>query len=222
MIPRVLEPEVMDSAREAADYDAMDHREVNRRFVDDFLALWGRDATAAARILDLGTGTAQIPLELCRRSSGAKVIAVDAAWHMLELAKKNVRAAGLEERILLERVDAKRLPYSDGQFDAVISNSIVHHIPEPATVLAEAVRVLKPGGAILFRDLMRPESPAELERLVEMYAAGANGHQQHMFAASLHAALSVEDVRAMVAALGFAAETVQATSDRHWTWAARC
>ena len=40
MIPRVLEPELMDTALEAADYDAMDHTEVNRRFVDDLLAFW--------------------------------------------------------------------------------------------------------------------------------------------------------------------------------------
>src|SRR5438445_565725 len=42
MIPRVLEPEVMDTAQEAKDYDAMDHREVNTRFCDDLLAFVGR------------------------------------------------------------------------------------------------------------------------------------------------------------------------------------
>ena len=55
MLPRVLEPEVMDSPEEAADYDAMDHRAVNRVFASDFLAAWdGRNP-----ILDAGTGTAQ-------------------------------------------------------------------------------------------------------------------------------------------------------------------
>src|ERR1051325_11092068 len=62
---RVLEPEVMDSLDEAIDYDAMDHAEVNRLFVADFLQAAGRMA-ADAEILDLGTGTAQIPIEMCR------------------------------------------------------------------------------------------------------------------------------------------------------------
>ena len=65
MLPRVLEPEVMDSAEEASDYDAMDHSHVNRLFVTDFLTIW----KGANPILDVGTGTAQIPIELCRQAA---------------------------------------------------------------------------------------------------------------------------------------------------------
>ncbi len=63
MLPRVLEPEVMDSPEEARDYDAMDHAEVNRVFVADFLRFW----PGSGFVLDVGTGTAQIPIELCRQ-----------------------------------------------------------------------------------------------------------------------------------------------------------
>src|SRR2546425_991525 len=63
VLPRVLEPEVMDWAEEARDYDAMDHAAVNRAFVADFLAVWD----GAGPVLDVGAGTAQIPLELCRQ-----------------------------------------------------------------------------------------------------------------------------------------------------------
>jgi len=51
----------------------------------------------------------------------------------------------------LERQDAKHLPYPDRSFAAVISNSIVHHIPEPGKVLAEMVRVTKPVGTVAAR-----------------------------------------------------------------------
>mgnify|MGYP000035339191 CR=1 FL=1 len=68
------------------------------------------------------------------------------------------------------------------------------------------------------RDLLRPSSEEEVQRLVETYAAGANAHQQMMFANSLRAALSLEEVREMVRSLGFAASSVNQTSDRHWTW----
>jgi len=217
MLPRTLEPEVMDTAEEARDYDAMDHAAVNRVFVDDFVAFAG---TVESPILDVGTGTAQIPIELCCRVAGCQVTAIDLADHMLAVGRENVRRASLEDRLRLERWDAKEMPCGDGTFAAVISNSIVHHIPEPAAVLAEMVRVAAPGGVLLVRDLLRPDDEATLRHLVDTYAAGANAHQRQMFADSLHAALTLAEVRGLVGALGFDPGTVRQTTDRHWTWTA--
>jgi len=225
-LARVLETEVMDTPEEARDYDAMDHREVNRLFAADLLAALAADVAARAldapplEILDLGTGTAQIPVELCRQSDAVRVAAIDMAVSMLDLAILNIETAGFRDRIMLDRVDAKLLPYESGRFAAAVSNSIVHHIPQPALVLREAVRVTAPGGLIFMRDLLRPQDEETVRRLVDTYAAGASEHARSMFAASLHAALSLEEIRSMVAALGFARESVQATSDRHWTWSA--
>ncbi len=216
-LPRVREPEVMDSPEEARDYDAMDHAAVNRAFVADFLAAW--DGTNP--VLDVGTGTAQIPVELCLRSATAEVVGIDLAEHMLAVGRENVRRAGLEGRLRLERRDAKHTPFADEAFGAVISNSIVHHIPEPAAVVAEMARVLAPGGVVFVRDLLRPPDDAAVGRLVSTYAAGANEHQKKMFDDSLRAALTLDEVRAMVAARGFDPNTVTQTSDRHWTWSAR-
>jgi ubiquinone/menaquinone biosynthesis C-methylase UbiE len=217
MLPRVLEPEVMDSAEEARDYDAMDHSTVNRVFVADFVAVWN----AGKPILDVGTGTAQIPIELCRKAPTAQVKGIDLAEHMLSVGHDNVRCAAFTGRIRLERVDAKRMPYAAGSFAAVISNSIVHHIPEPAAVLAEMVRVVRPGGNLFVRDLLRPGDDATLEHLVAAYAGAANTHQQQMFRDSLHAALNLEEIRELVSSVGFEPATVRQTTDRHWTWSAR-
>jgi ubiquinone/menaquinone biosynthesis C-methylase UbiE len=217
MLPRILEPEVMDTPEEARDYDAMDHSTVNRVFVEDFLAAWD----GANPILDLGTGTAQIPIELCRQSATARVVAIDLAEQMLLVGRENVRRAGLEERIHLQRVDAKGLPFPDATFGAIISNSIVHHIPQPSAVLAEMVRVAAPGAVLFVRDLLRPSDEMTLLRLVATYAGDANDHQSQMFADSLHAALTLEEVQGLVGALGFEPATVRQTTDRHWTWVAR-
>ncbi len=216
MLPRVLEPEVMDSAEEARDYDAMDHSGVNQRFVADFLQLWN----GANPVLDVGTGTAQIPIALCQRDARARVIAIDYAEEMLRLGQKNVAASGLADRIQLQRCDAKRLPFSHHLFGAVISNSIVHHIPEPRQVLRELVRVTRPGGLLFVRDLLRPQDDDEVRHLVHTYAGEANPHQRQMFEDSLRAALTLEEMRGLVRELGVAAGTVQQTSDRHWTWTA--
>ena len=217
MLPRVLETEAMDTLQEAVDYDSMDHGEVNRAFVADLLGA----GPGEGEILDLGTGTAQIPIELCRQHPHARLIAVDSAAHMIRLGRRNVERAGLADRIRLQRADAKRLPHADRRFAAVISNSILHHVPQPAAVLGEAWRVAAPGGLLFFRDLLRPEDEQTVRRLVDTYTSGANEHQQQMFADSLRAALTVEEIRRLVAELGLAPDCVRATSDRHWTWVGR-
>src|SRR5579862_8065747 len=107
MLQRVLEPEVMDSAEEARDYDAMDHSQVNRVFAADFLTFW--QSEGGNPILDVGCGTAQIPIELCRQNPKAQVIGIDLAEHMLAVGLDNINKAGLAMRIQLEKVDAKAM-----------------------------------------------------------------------------------------------------------------
>ena len=220
MLHRVLEPEVMDSAREAAAYDSMNHDAVNRQFVDDLLEFAGA-SDPAGQILDVGTGTAQIPIELCGRHSSWSVVGIDQSTGMLELGGRNVERANLSPSIRLEQVDAKQLPYASGSFGAVISNSIVHHIAEPSSVLSESVRVTAPGGILFFRDLLRPPDDAAVKRLVHLYAGDQDAYQQQLFDDSLRAALSLQEVRELVAPLRFDPQTVRTTSDRHWTWAVR-
>ncbi len=146
------------------------------------------------------------------------MVAVDAAESMLAVAWENVVAAGLAGRIELVLADAKRLSFPAASFPVVISNSIVHHIAEPAGVLAEAVRVLATGGLLFHRDLCRPRDEVELDRIVATYAGDATPFQTKLFSDSLRAALTIEEVQSLVTELGFAPRSVRMTSDRHWTW----
>ena len=224
MLPRTLEPEVMDTAAEAADYDAMDHSEVNRRFVDDWAMAClasGIAPEAPLDMLDVGTGTALIPIEFCRRYPHLRISGIDLAAHMLRLAMANVERAGFSQRIELRLVDAKRIPLANGEFASVISNSIIHHIPQPLEALAEMVRLLTPGGLLFVRDLMRPSTAEELEALVSRHTPGATSSQQQLFRQSLHAALTVDEVAEILDQLGLDRGWVRATSDRHWTLCGR-
>lgn len=222
MLSRELEPEVMDTPEEARDYDAMDHSEVNETFCRDLLAL-----SPEGPVLDVGTGTAQIPIALLRHAPSLRVVGIDLAEHMLVLGRENVVDAGLAHAISLERIDAKATSLGSGSFPTVMSNSIVHHIPEPALVLREMWRLVAPGGLLFVRDLLRPDTLADVEQLVERYAGPPPStrderarfeHQRDLFRASLRAALSLEEVRALAAELD---ASVSQTSDRHWTLTAR-
>ena len=76
MIPRILEPEAMDTAQEAADYDAMDHRGPNDAFATDCLQ-FATIADASKTMLDVGTGTALIPIAMCSRAPNLEMTGVD-------------------------------------------------------------------------------------------------------------------------------------------------
>lgn len=224
MIPRVLEPEVMDTVKEAVDYDSMDHSTVNKQFVSDLLELVTTSIPSGTNhhVLDLGTGTALIPIELQQRTGTFEtVFACDLSTEMLRVARTHLRDSPLEDSILPVFCDAKRLPMADQSCRIVMSNSIVHHIPEPLTVFKEMRRVISEGGFLFVRDLMRPESGETIEQIVQTYAGEENEHQQKMFRESLHAALTVDEVRELLRQSDFPPDWVQASSDRHWTIAGR-
>ncbi len=216
MIERTLEPEVMDEADEARQYDTMDHHEANQAFVDDLLQVCSNPRD----VLDIGTGTARIPIELCRHVDPCRVMAADLSTEMLDLARYHIEIHAMIECIQLDRCDASQMPYQDGMFDLVMSNGFLHHIANPAKVLAEAIRVAAPHGFIFFRDLLRPADLETVDSLVTTYAGAANDRQRALFRQSLRAAFSLEEMRTFVAQLGLDPTSVQVTSDRHWTWVA--
>ncbi len=210
---RVTEPEVMDSPQEAVEYDAMDFLEVNTAFAERALEL----GSPVGLILDAGTGTARIPILMCQRRPHWQVIGIDLAQSMLDVGRKNVENSSLQQQIKLELVDAKQMPYPEAHFDMVVSNSIIHHLPNPLPFLQELKRVLKPNGAILLRDLIRPDSEETLEDLVERYAGDCNEHQKMLFRDSLYAAFTLDEVTELLQQVALEGVHVYQSSDRHWT-----
>jgi ubiquinone/menaquinone biosynthesis C-methylase UbiE len=207
---RTLEPEVMDTAEEADGYDAMDHSGPNQAFVERLVELGAR-----GRVLDIGTGPGHIPLLLCERIPGCTVLGIDLSRHMLRHAERHRAASPYKERVSFALADAKGLDFPDSAFDTVCSNTILHHIPDPRPFLAEAWRVLEPGGVLLIRDLFRPPTPRRALELVQLYAAGETPYQQELLRASLHAALEPDELRAIAAEAGLDGVELGLDSDRH-------
>ena len=82
-------------------------------------------------------------------------------------------------------------------------------------MLREAARVLRPGGLLLIRDLRRPGSLDELNRLVDLHAGGCDDEQRRLFAESLHAALTPDELRALADDCGLRDAEVVVDTDRH-------
>ncbi|HEV8147197.1 MAG TPA: methyltransferase domain-containing protein [Bryobacteraceae bacterium] len=215
-LPRILEPEVMSSAEEAGEYDGMDFSATDQLFAERAAQLARGASTPVNLIADLGSGNAKIPLAICPLLPGAtRVCAVEMSPEMLAVAARNRARDGVA--LHLVAADAKRVPFADQSVGMVTSNSLVHHIPDPRAVFLEIARIARPGAPILIRDLVRPEDQDALEKLVEALAAHWSPLQRTLFSDSLHAALTLEEVRQLLKECSLSDVNVTQVTDRHWS-----
>ena len=212
---RVVEPELMDDAAQARAYAEADFEEPNARFVALFAQHVGA-LPAGAAVLDLGCGPGDITLRIAAANPGVEVHGLDGSEAMLEFGRKALAAApALQRRVRFIRdfVPGAALPRA--LYEAVVSNSLLHHLHEPAGLWRMIRAHAAPGAPVLVMDLMRPRDEAAARELVEQHAAGEPEVLQRDFYNSLLAAFELGEVRLQLAAAGLGHFTVEAASDRH-------
>jgi ubiquinone/menaquinone biosynthesis C-methylase UbiE len=115
------------------------------------------DLSPGESVLDMGCGTGSVAIAASRQvGEHGTVFGVDASLQMLARAeRKAVRACA---RIVLRHAPVQALPFPDARFDVVLSTVMLHHLPRSARgqCLAEARRVLRPGGRLLVIEFGRP------------------------------------------------------------------
>ncbi len=203
----------MDDPESALAYARADFAEVNSAFVDRILELFPLEGET--RILDIGTGPADIPIRLADRISEARITAVDASAPMLELAAEAAAQAGFSERIDLVEALVPDLPLDPG-FDLVISNSLLHHLPDPLDFWREIRQQGRPGAGFLAMDLIRPASETDAHDVVEKHAATEHSQLKADFFNSLLSAFTVEEINEQLRQTGFHDARAAQVSDRHW------
>ncbi|HMB40157.1 MAG TPA: class I SAM-dependent methyltransferase [Wenzhouxiangellaceae bacterium] len=211
---RTPEPELMDSAAQVDAYASADFSASNQWFVDQLLQRF-EPRPDHGDLVDLGCGPGDICIRLACALHGWQVEGVDAGSNMLATARRAVERSELQRRI---RFRMARLPDPEldrQRFDCVVSNSLLHHLPEPDTLWQSVRQVAAPGAWIQVMDLDRPESADQADALVGLHAAGEPEVLKTDFRNSLHAAWRVDEVRRQLehAGLPLACESV---SDRHW------
>jgi ubiquinone/menaquinone biosynthesis C-methylase UbiE len=101
----------------------------------------------APMVLDVGTGTARLPLALCQHASfEGFIIGLDMSLPMLKRGQQKMAQEHFADYIQFVRADGQRLPYDDGQFDIVTCLEALEFLPKPREALSELVRVLTNGG----------------------------------------------------------------------------
>jgi ubiquinone/menaquinone biosynthesis C-methylase UbiE len=129
------------------DFDLFSRR-LSMPLVDRMIALAHPDR--AARILDIGTGTGQVALEIAPHVlPGGQVVGVDLSDGMLSAAKSKATQRGLVQEVEFCRMDGESLGFKDRSFDVVVSLFALLHFPRPLVAVAEMFRVLRPGGRIV-------------------------------------------------------------------------
>jgi len=208
---RVLEPELMNDEQQALAYAKADFSTSNQWYVDHLLA---DCPNHLGNILDIGCGPGDVMLRLASARRSARITAIDGSKAMLELARKAVRSAGLEQRISLLQAYVPGLPLEERSFDAVLSKDLLHHLPDPMVLWSEAKRLGREGAAIYVMDLMRPESTQAAHDVVETVAHDELPILKADFYASLCAAFTLEEAKAQVKQARLPLEVTQ-VSDRH-------
>ena len=210
---RILEPELMDDPLQAEAYARADFAKENQGFVERFREYF--PDFSEGRVLDLGCGPADIPIRFARLYPACQVVGIDASAPMIRLGEEAVTQAGLSDRITLrcERIDA--VPGAR-IVDAALSNSLLHHLPNPLQFWHKLRLLVKPGSPVLVMDLLRPESPEAAQAIVDQYAAGEPDILRRDFYNSLLAAFTEDEVTTQLARMNLTRLLIDIPDDRHW------
>jgi trans-aconitate 2-methyltransferase len=158
----------------------------------------------------VGCGPGDISAMLATRLPDWQVVGVDASEPMLELAARHG-----QPNLRFRQADAKKLDTIGERFDAIVSNSLLHHLPEPGGLWSGIIKSANPGARLFLRDLRRPDSLETARDLVRRHAGTESALLGEEFFRSLLSAFTVDEVAAQLNAAGLSRCGVKAFDDRY-------
>jgi SAM-dependent methyltransferase len=218
---RVAEAELMQDEAQAHAYAAADFSEPHSRFIA-LLAERLSTLPSPGRALDLGCGPGDIARRYARSFPGWSVDAVDGSPAMLELGRRITAESGLSSKIqFLERfLPTEELPHDD--YGLIFSNSLLHHLADPAVIWSTIFRWARPGCGVFVMDLLRPSNRDEAHSLVERYAGEEPEVLRTDFFNSLLAAYRPSEVEEQLVQADLTQLNLEVVSDRHFiVWGIR-
>jgi len=213
MMKRIPENDLMDCDEQASAYAGTDFSEPHDAFVSLFREKFSDHLEG--NVLDLGCGTADVLIRFASSFRSVHVTGVDGAGAMLKIGDRDIKKAGLSDRIKLQKcfLPDNGLPHK--YFDVVISNSLLHHIKAPSALWQTVKNCAKPGAPVFIMDLYRPENIQEAEQLVGIYAKGAPPVLKKDFYNSLLASYNIDEIIKQLSKDELHYLNVEIVSDRH-------
>ena len=208
LMQRIPEPELMDEAGQVLAYAQADFAASDAAMVERLAQLCREDP--GTTLVDLGCGPGNISLLLADRWPAAKVLGLDGAPRMLAVARERLAGASPELAARL-RFDQALLPIAaagelEAHFSAVVCNSLLHHLHDPAALWQTVAQLGAPGAFVYVQDLRRPDNGEAVEGLVAAEMASAPEVLRRDYRASLHAAFTVVEVEQQLEQAGLAAQ----------------
>jgi SAM-dependent methyltransferase len=212
---RIVEPELMDDEAQARAYAEADFEEPNARFLALYADFVG-PLPAGAAVLDLGCGPGDITLRIAAAYPEIEVHGLDGSAAMLAFGRSALAAnRRLRDRVQLIEGLVPEAPLPRAVYEAIVSNSLLHHLHDPAGLWRMIRGHSAPGTAVLVMDLMRPATETAARVLVDEHAAGEPEVLRRDFYNSLLAAFEPGEVRLQLEAAGLGHFLVAQVSDRH-------
>jgi len=125
------------------------------------------------KALDIGTGSGRVAIYLAKRYPSAQVVGIDYwgnPWpYSKSICDMNAEIEGVADRVSFQRASAVNLPFEDDEYDLVVSNFVFHsvRVSNKISLIKEALRVAKKGGAFVFQDLFNKQFYGDIGLLYE-------------------------------------------------------
>lgn len=211
---RIPEPELMNNPAQALAYARADFSEPHNKFIEQFRSCFPH-WTGQGHVLDLGCGPGDICQRFARVYSQIQLHGVDGAPAMLNIGRADLQNVQLADRVRLIEgyLPGATLPLT--QYDAVVSNSLLHHLNDPQVLWQTLLQYAAPGAPVFVMDLRRPDTSAEADQLVKLYAANEPDVLRNDFYHSLLAAYRAEEIQTQLRTAGIDWLAVTELGDRH-------
>ncbi len=210
---RIVEPELMNDPEQVLAYTNADFELAHQAVIENFSQIFPDDPPLH-NMLDLGCGSGDVTVRFAHRYPSCKIDAADGAEKMLMQAEILIKKESLSERITLHHQPLANCTFKK-TYDAIISNSLLHHLHEPQHLWSIIKQYTKTDTAIYVCDLFRPETMQEARELVDQYANKEPEILRKDFYNSLLAAFTPDEVRAQIENAKLGSLNIDVVSDRH-------
>ena len=188
---RICEPEIMDDPKQVVAYAAADFSYTNQLFADTVAGLVNAESP---RILDIGCGPGDLEIRLAKAIPDAVLTGVDGSQPMIDYSHRVAKDNGFNTSITFDCARLPDLPYSEVDFDIIVSKDLLHHLPDPMVLWNEIKRLAEPGILVAVMDLIRPDSKETAAQMVSDACGDEAQVLQDDFYNSLLAAFTMNEI----------------------------